>query len=81
LYIDETAWKLGKKACYTWVFGTFADVYYRCGVGRGKDVLQDEITKLCKRVNEEIITEKQAQDRGLEVSCITSESDRKLILL
>jgi len=166
LYIDETAWKLGKQACYTWVFGTIADVYYRCGVGRGKDVLtevlgekfsgtgvtddyaaydsiftrhqlcwahflrkaielllrhptekkyrhfylrllliyrkakryqqdgrlssgrgakvlelQGEITKLCKRVNEEIITEKQAQDRGLEVSCITSETDRKLILL
>jgi len=36
LYVDETAWKLGKQACYTWVFGTVADVYYRCGVGRGK---------------------------------------------
>ena len=166
LYVDETAWKLGKKSCYTWLFGTFADVYYRCGVGRGKDVLtevlgekfagtgvtddyaaydsiftrhqlcwahflrkaielmlrnplekkyrafylrllliyrkakryqqdgrlssgreakvlelQGEITKLCKRANEEIITETQAQDRGLDSSCITSESDRKLILL
>ncbi|MCL2711409.1 MAG: transposase, partial [Planctomycetaceae bacterium] len=43
--------------------------------------LQDEIVKLCKRANEEIITETQAKDRGLEASCITSESDRKLILL
>ena len=166
LYVDETAWKLGKQACYTWVFGSVGDVYYRCGVGRGKDVLtevlgekfagtgvtddyaaydsiftrhqlcwahflrkaielmlrnplekkyrnfylrllliyrkakryqqdgrlssgreakvlelQDEIVKLCKRANEEIITETQAKDRGLEASCITSESDRKLILL
>ena len=166
LYIDETAWKLGKKACYTWVFGTFADVYYRCGVGRGKDVLhevlgekfggtgvtddyagydtiftrhqlcwahflrkaielmlrnptekkyknfylrllmiyrkgkryqndgrlstgregkvrelQAEITRLCKLVHTEIITEKQAKDRGLDLSCVTSESERKLILL
>ena len=166
LYIDETAWKLGKQACYTWVFGSVADVYYRCGVGRGKNVLtevlgekfegtgvtddyaaydsiftrhqlcwahflrkaielmlrnplekkyqtfyirllliyrkakryqqdarlssgrgakvlelQDEIKKLCKRANEEIITETQAKDRGLESSCVTSESDRKMILL
>jgi len=42
LYIDETGWEVGKKHCYTWVFGTFADVYYRCGVGRGKD----ELTKV-----------------------------------
>lgn len=41
LYIDETGWKVGKKHCYTWVFGTFADVYYRVGVGRGKDVLTE----------------------------------------
>jgi hypothetical protein len=166
LYVDETGWKLGKKACYTWVFGTISDVYYRCGVGRGKDVLsevlgdkfagtgvtddyaaydsiftrhqlcwahflrkaielmlrnpkekkyrkfylrlleiyrkakryqqdgrlsmgrgakvlelQSEITKLCKRVNEETITEKQAKDRELDVSCITSDADRKMILL
>ena len=26
LYVDETAWKIGEKACYTWVFGTFADI-------------------------------------------------------
>ena len=148
------------------MFGTFADVYYRCGVGRGKDVLtevlgekfqgtgvtddyaaydsifarhqlcwahflrkaielmlrnptekkyktfylrllliyrkakryqedgrlstgrdakvlelQTEITKLCKRAHDEIITEKQAKDRGLDLSSVTSESDRKLILL
>ena len=166
LYIDETAWKLGRKACYTWVFGTFADVYYRCGVGRGKDILtevlgekfkgigisddyagydsifsqhqlcwahflrkaielmlrypterkyrnfylkllliyrkakryqndgrlsngrdakvlelQTEITKLCKRVKEEIITEKHAKANGWDVSWITPEPERKMILL
>jgi hypothetical protein len=166
LYVDETAWKLGKKSCYTWVFGTIADVYYRCGVGRGKDVLtevigekfsgigvtddyaaydsvfthhqlcwahflrkaielmlrnptekkyrsfylrllliyrkakrfqndgrlttsrdakvlelQSEITKLCNLIDTEIITEKQAQKRGLDLSVITPESERKLILL
>jgi hypothetical protein len=43
--------------------------------------LQSEITKLCKRVNDEIITEKQAKDRELDASCITPESERKLILL
>ena len=41
IYIDETGWKVGKKNCYTWVFGTFADVYYRCGAGRGKDILTE----------------------------------------
>ena len=166
LYVDETAWKLGQKSCYTWVFGTIADVYYRCGVGRGKEVLtevlgekfpgtgvtddyaaydsiftrhqlcwahflrkavelmlrnpaekkyrnfylrllliyrkakrfqndgrlttgrdakvlelQSEITKLCRLINTEIITEKQAQKRGLDLSEITPESERKLILL
>ena len=166
LYIDETAWKLGKKACYTWVFGTFADVYYRCGVGRGKDVLtevlgekfggtgvtddyagydsiftqhqlcwahflrkaielmlrnptekkyrnfylrllliyrkakryqndgrlttgrdakvlelQAEISRLCKLIHAEVVTEKQAKDRGLDLSSVTPEPLRKLILL
>jgi hypothetical protein len=166
LYVDETAWKLGKQSCYTWVFGTIADVYYRCGVGRGKEVLsevlgdhfqgtgvtddyaaydsiftrhqlcwahflrkaielmlrnptekkyktfylrllliyrkakqfqndgrlsvgrevkvlelQSAITKLCKLVDGEIITEKQAKDQGLDLSCVTPESERKLILL
>jgi hypothetical protein len=166
LYIDETAWKLGKKSCYTWVFGTIADVYYRCGVGRGKEVLsevlgdnfqgtgvtddyaaydsifsrhqlcwahflrkaielmlrhptekkyktfylrllliyrqakryqqdgrlstgrdakvlelQSEITRLCKRVKEKIVMEKQAKEQGLDVSCVTPESERKMILL
>jgi hypothetical protein len=46
LYIDETGWKIGRKHCYTWVFGTFADVYYKVGVGRGKDVLEDVIGKM-----------------------------------
>jgi len=166
LYIDETAWKLGKKSCYTWVFGTFADIYYRCGVGRGKDELtkvlgekfggigvtddyaaydsiftrhqlcwahflrkaielmlrnptekkyrtfylrllliyrkakrfqndkrlttgrnakvlelQAEITKLFRLVHTEIITEKQAKERDLDLSCVTPEPLRKLILL
>ena len=166
LYIDETAWKLGKKACYTWVYSTFSDIYYVCGVGRGKDELfkvigenfggtgvtddyasydyafskhqlcwahflrkaielmlrnptekkyrkfflrllliyrqakrcqndgrlttgrdakvlelQAQITKLCKLADAEIVTEKQAKDRGLDLSLVTPESDRKLILL
>ena len=166
LYIDETGWKIGKKACYTWVFGTFADVYYRCGVGRGKDILEEvlgekfgstgvsddyagydsifsqhqlcwanflrkaielmlrypterkyrtfylkllliyrkakgyqndgrlssgrnakvlelqaEITKLCKRIHEEIITVKQAQANGWDSSWVTSEPEKKMILL
>jgi len=46
LYIDETGWKVGKKHCYTWVFGTFADVYYKVGVGRGKEVLEEVIGKM-----------------------------------
>jgi hypothetical protein len=41
IYIDETGWKIGKKSCYTWVFGTIAAIYYCCGVGRGQDVLQE----------------------------------------
>ena len=166
LYVDETAWKLGKRSCYPWVFGTIADVYYRCGVGRGKEVLsevlgdqfagtgvtddyaaydsiftrhqlcwahflrkaielmlrhptekkyrtfylrllliyrkakryqndgrltkgreakvlelQSAITKLCKQVDIEIITEKQATARGLDASAITPEPERKWILL
>jgi len=36
IYIDETAWKVGKRACYTWAFSTALYVLFRCGVGRGK---------------------------------------------
>jgi hypothetical protein len=52
-------------------------------IGREAKVLelQAEITKLCNRVDEEIITEKQANARKLDASFITSESDRKMILL
>ena len=39
LYIDETGWKVGKKSCYTWIFSTLSTVLFKCGVGRGKDVL------------------------------------------
>ena len=41
LYIDETGWKVGKRSCYTWIFSTLSTVLFRCGVGRGKDVLVD----------------------------------------
>jgi hypothetical protein len=34
--IDETAWKVGKRSCYTWAFSTARYVLFRCGVGRGK---------------------------------------------
>jgi len=167
LYIDETGWKVGKKHCYTWVFGTFADVYYRCGVGRGKDELtkvlgeqfagtgvsddyaaydsiftkhqlcwahflrkaielmlrypanksykmfylrllllyrrakryredenltsesreakslelQDEIVKLCKRADEVIVTEKQAEKNGWDKSLVTSVPEATMIRL
>lgn len=36
LYVDETGWKVGQHACYTWVFSTVMHVFFRCGVGRGK---------------------------------------------
>jgi transposase len=36
IYIDETGWKVGKHACYTWAFSTMMHVLFRCGVGRGK---------------------------------------------
>ena len=41
LYIDETGWKVGKKSCYTWIFSTLSTVFFKCGVGRGKEVLTD----------------------------------------
>jgi transposase len=42
LYIDETGWKVGKRACYTWIFTTLSHVVFLCGKGRGGKVL-DEI--------------------------------------
>ncbi len=36
IYIDETGWKVGERACYTWAFSTMMHVLFRCGVGRGK---------------------------------------------
>ena len=39
LYIDETGWKVGKRACYTWIFTTLSHVVFLCGKGRGGDVL------------------------------------------
>jgi hypothetical protein len=43
--------------------------------------LQQKILKLCTRCHEEIVTEKQAEKNGLDMSCVTSESDAKLIRL
>jgi hypothetical protein len=39
LYIDETGWKVGARSCYTWIFSTLSTVLFKCGVGRGKEVL------------------------------------------
>ncbi len=36
VYIDETGWKVGDKACYTWIFSTSMHVLFRCGVSRKK---------------------------------------------
>ncbi len=36
VYIDETGWKVGTKACYTWIFSTAEHVLFRCGVSRKK---------------------------------------------
>ncbi len=41
VYIDETAWKVGKRSCYTWAFSTAMYVLFRCGVGRGKDEAEE----------------------------------------
>jgi len=41
LYIDETGWKVGKRSCYTWIFSTLSTVLFKCGVGRGKEVLTE----------------------------------------
>jgi regulator of replication initiation timing len=41
LYIDETAWKIGKVPNYTWIFSTLTETLYKCGVGRGKDILTE----------------------------------------
>lgn len=41
LYIDEAGWKVGKRSCYTWIFNTLSVVLYKCGVGRGKEVLEE----------------------------------------
>ncbi len=34
VYIDETGWRVGSRACYTWVFSTTMHVLFRCGVSR-----------------------------------------------
>lgn len=41
LYIDETGWKVGRRSCYTWIFSTLSAVLFKCGVGRGKEVLTE----------------------------------------
>jgi transposase len=40
IYIDETGWKVGKKACYSWAFSTMQYVLFRCGVSRSKSEAQ-----------------------------------------
>ena len=45
LYIDETGWKVGKRACYTWIFTTLSHVVFLCGKGRGGDVLDGMLPK------------------------------------
>lgn len=41
IYIDETGWKVGKQACYTWAFSTALHILFRCGVGRSKAEAQE----------------------------------------
>ena len=55
----------------------------RLSSGRESKVLelQAEINKLCKRIHENIITEKQAKANGWDLSCVTSEPEKKMILL
>jgi transposase len=36
LYIDETGWRVGKHACYTWAFSSMLYVFFKCGVSRQK---------------------------------------------
>jgi hypothetical protein len=45
LYLDETGWKVGKRACYTWIFTTLSHVVFLCGKGRGGDVLDGILPK------------------------------------
>lgn len=45
LYIDETGWKVGKRACYTWIFTTLSQVVFLCGKGRGGDVLDEMLPR------------------------------------
>jgi hypothetical protein len=54
LYIDETGWKVGKRACYTWIFTTLSHVVFLCGKGRGGEVLDGILPKGCaaKRIND-----------------------------
>jgi transposase len=45
LYIDETGWKVGKRACSTWIFTTLSHVVFLCGKGRGGNVLDGILPK------------------------------------
>lgn len=40
IYVDETSWKIGKQACYTWAFSTAMHILFRCGVSRSKSEAQ-----------------------------------------
>jgi transposase len=46
IYIDETGWQVGKRACYTWAFSSVMHVLFRCGVGRGKAEAQAIVGEL-----------------------------------
>jgi transposase len=37
---SQVGWRVGKQACYTWVFSTMLHVLFRCGVSRSKSEAQ-----------------------------------------
>lgn len=45
VYLDETAWKVGKHPCYSWAFSTALYVLFRCGVGRGRTEAEEVLGK------------------------------------
>ena len=47
MYIDETGWKVGTKACYTWIFSTANHVLFRCGVSRKKTEATSVLGAFC----------------------------------
>jgi len=45
VYVDETAWKVGDRSCYTWAFSSANYILYRCGVGRGQAEAREVLGK------------------------------------